>query len=362
MTGPPSRRSQDPIAGPRRTPARSFDPTLTRKGGFSHPGTLILAAVAIVFTAYILGYLPQLDPLFSRIESSTRTQGLPIIAPILIGLVGLFVLILVLIALRAILNALSSGVRALSFSGRPYVSVEDFQETAAGRQISARVAKETYDALTAHYPSKMSIQLADDLRLRLHFTQDNILFLQSRLLNRCDRREVIGFSPTNLRTVQDLLQHIETAPPQHVPDNGIRRRNNDPNPASTSTSNDRPSALRLIETDRTLTSVDRRVNRHTASIRPAGDKTRQPAEPSAIRNVPAGDDPHFLPPRKFDASGLAASELPASEHQRRSTDGSASTAPGSAAPGTTEFFRPRRSADFTPVRRSTDVPPSTDPE
>ena len=41
---------------------RSLDPTLTRKRGtLSHPGSLLIAAVALIFFAYMFGFLPQLD-------------------------------------------------------------------------------------------------------------------------------------------------------------------------------------------------------------------------------------------------------------------------------------------------------------
>ena len=52
----------------RLSPMRSKDPHLTRRGLLAHPGTLLLGAVAIVFTAYILGYLPQFDTLFGEVD------------------------------------------------------------------------------------------------------------------------------------------------------------------------------------------------------------------------------------------------------------------------------------------------------
>ncbi|MHB8234716.1 MAG: hypothetical protein ACYDHT_08700, partial [Solirubrobacteraceae bacterium] len=75
----------------------------------------------------------------------------------------------------------------------------------------------TYRALTPHYPDqKMCIQLRDHLWHQLHLSEENILFVQSNVLKRCDRREVLFFSTADLHTVLDLMYHVEGAPPQPV--------------------------------------------------------------------------------------------------------------------------------------------------
>ena len=64
----------------------------------------------------------------------------------------------------------------------------------------------------------MCIQFQDHLLRQLHLSEENILFLQSNILNRCDRREVLFFSADDLDTVLDLMRHVESALPQHVRD------------------------------------------------------------------------------------------------------------------------------------------------
>jgi hypothetical protein len=200
----------------RLSPTRSRDPHLTRRGILSHPAALLLGVVAIVFTAYVLGYLPQLDDILGRLAKSSRDEGLSIVAPILFGLAGLFALALVLLALRSIGRLFRSLGRIARFAGRTAISLQSFAKSAEMQGISARVSHETYQALTPHYPSKMCIHLQDHLRRQLHLSEENILFIQSNILNRCDRREVLFFSADGLETVLDLMRHIESAPPQHV--------------------------------------------------------------------------------------------------------------------------------------------------
>jgi hypothetical protein len=205
----------------RLSPPRSKDPHLTRHGLLSHPGTLLLGFLAIIFTAYVLGYLPQLDVLFGQAIKSSRDKGFSIVAPILSGLAGLFVLVLLLLALRSIGQLFRSLERKARFSGRTAISMQSFRGSAARHGISPRVAEETYRALTSHYPDqKMCIQLQDHLWHHLHLSEENILFIQSNVLNRCDRREVLFFSTADLHTVLDLMHHVEGAPPQHVRETG----------------------------------------------------------------------------------------------------------------------------------------------
>lgn len=187
-----------------------------RRGILSHPAALLLGVAAIVFTAYALGYLPQLDEIIGQLTRSSHDEGLSIVAPILVGLVSLFALALVLLALRSIGRLFRSLERIARFSGRTAVSLQSFTKSVGTQGVSARVAHETYRALTPHYPSKMCIHLQDHLRRQLHLSEENILFIQSNILNRCDRREVLFFSAGSLETVLDLMCHVESAPPQHV--------------------------------------------------------------------------------------------------------------------------------------------------
>jgi hypothetical protein len=199
-----------------QSPARSKDPHLTRRGLPAHPGTLLLGVVAIVFTAYVLGYLPQFDTIFRELLKSCQDEGFAIVAPILLGLVSLFALVLLLLTLRSIGHLFRSFDKLTRFSGRKAVSLQSFTKSAEMQGIHVRVAQETYRALAPHYPTRMCIQLQDHLWHQLHLSEENIMFIRSNILNRCDRREVLFFSVGGLDTVLDLMRHVESAPPQHV--------------------------------------------------------------------------------------------------------------------------------------------------
>jgi hypothetical protein len=305
----------------RLSPTRSQDPHLTRRGILSHPAPLLLGVVATVFTAYALGYLPQLDEIFGRLTKSSHDEGLSIVAPIFFGLVSLFALALLLLALRSIGRLFRSLERIARFSGRTAISLQSFAKSAETQGISARVAHESYTALTRHYPSKMCIHLQDHLRRQLHLSEENILFIQSNMLNRCDRREVLFFSAGGPETVLDLMRHVESAPPQHVRETG-------------------PAGVGGDETTRG---------------RREGD--RLPAELLERRALPTDGGLHGAPVpgrRRGDFGGV----------RRRSSDLPRTTLPGLRVPLATKspedglpesrpaFFHPlSRSTDFVPRRR-----------
>jgi hypothetical protein len=206
------------------SPPSPKDLRLTRRGLLSHPRTLVLGAVAIVFTAFVLGHLPQLDILLEHALKSSHDEGLSIVLLILVGLASLFALLLLLLALPSIGRLFRSFEQRARFSERTAISLQSFRRSAEVQGISQRVAGETYRALTPHYPSrKMCIQLRDNLRHQLHLSEENILFLRSNVLNRCDRRELPFFSIADLHTVLDLMYHVESAPPQHVRETGFSR-------------------------------------------------------------------------------------------------------------------------------------------
>lgn len=211
---------------------RAREPNLTRRGLLGHPRTLLLALLAIVFTAYVLGYLPQLDVLFGSAIDDSRSHGLLIVGPVILLIVGLFVVFVLLLILGFLGNLLTSIARSFTFVGRKHTTVQQFTTLAQMEGLSARVAKETYELLKPHYPAKMCIGLEDQLRQHLGLNDEGILFLQSRLLHRCDRREVLSFSVESIQTVFDLMQHVEGAPSQHVSGAVLRRRSVDLNPAA----------------------------------------------------------------------------------------------------------------------------------
>jgi hypothetical protein len=268
----------------RSVPRQSIDPTLTRKGALAHPGTLLLGALALVFTAYVLGYLPQLDVFSDHAVRVTRDQGLPIAAPILLGIVGLIVLFVLLLILRSLFDAIRSARKSVSFLGRETISIPSFVLSAAENRIGSRVAIETYNLLKPHYPKTMCIEVEDDLRRELRLSDENILFLQSQLLNRCDRRELLSFSVGQITTILDLMRHAEHAPPQHLSEPSLRRQAGFP-----SSSHATPASASVFS---------KTSSAHPNQIYPV-QKTTQVLPP-----------PDFIPPRRFSDTG----------ERRRATD------------------------------------------
>jgi hypothetical protein len=319
------------------SPPRSKDPHLTRRGLLSHPGTLLLGALAIAFSAYVLGYLPQLDLLFAQALKSSHDEGLSIVTPILLGLASLFVLMLLLLALRSIGRLFQSFEKTARFSGRTAISLQSFRRSAEMHGISPRVAEETFRALTPHYPNqKMCIQLQDHLWHQLHLSEENILFVQSNVLNRCDRREVLFFSTANLHTVLDLMHHVESAPPQHVRETGASGIYE---PGATGR-----REIALVGGD---------------GMDPGRRGTdRIPAEFANRRAFPSDGDLHCAPipaRRRGDYNGTRrrAGDLAARSAHLPPEPAAPAHAPPEASPA---FFHPRnRSTDFTPRRRS-DLP------
>jgi hypothetical protein len=323
------------------TSPTSHDPVLTRKGSLSHPGTLLLGALALLFTADVLGYLPQLDRFLGQAVQISRSQGLAIVAPILLGLVALYAIFSSLLVLQAIGNLFRSLSQRIRFSGRTIISLEHFTQSAEAHGISPCTAHETYLVLAPYYPGTMSIQLQDHLGHQLRLSQENILFLQSHLLHRCDRREVLCFSPDHLHTVLDLMRHIETAPPQHV------RARPQELPIGTAANGQPDAPLYMTKTD-TLRTAE-------SSSRREGD--RLPEDLSERRLAVPDGGLHGAPfpgRRRGDYSGI----------RRRTNDlgSGAVTAPRNTILPLENlvvkaaFFHPRnRSTDFTPRRRG-DLP------
>jgi hypothetical protein len=75
------------------------DPPLTRRRGIlTHPGSLILAAIAVLYTAFLFGFFPQdlPDRLFGSLSNHRqwvqRVSGNGLIFEIAIAVAGLFLL------------------------------------------------------------------------------------------------------------------------------------------------------------------------------------------------------------------------------------------------------------------------------
>lgn len=366
---------------------RAREPDLTRKGPLGHPRTILLAIVAVIFTAYVLGYLPQLDSLFGSAVENSRNHGLLIVGPIVLLIVGLFVLFILLLIFGFLGNLLTSFSRTVTFFGRSHTTLDEFTKLAQAQGIPARVAKETYELLRPHYPRKMCIALEDELRKHLILKDESIRYLQSKLLNRCDRREVLSFSVASLQTVFDLMQHVEGAPPQHVSGTLLRRRNIDLNPEAIGQR--RVEQRRGTYRDVAVAGTDKRLNPsdRRSIARRDGDGAQEPpqqeqpasfhsdveitATPSdaqirmdrrapIVDSLPPaapivkrqGDDPNYLPPRRREYSGMF----------RRVTDTAApAPAPGASQPSSLDDpdFRPRTRPDYSGIlRRASDIAPS----
>ncbi len=362
---------------------RAREPDLTRKGLLGHPRTLLLAVVAIVFTAYVLGYLPQLDSLFGSAVENSRNHGLLIVGPIVLLIVGLFVLFILLLILGFLGNLLTSFSRTVTFFGRKHTTLQQFTTLAQMQGLSSRVAKETYELLKPHYPRKMCIAVEDELRKHLILKDENIRYLQSKLLNRCDRREVLSFSVETLQTVFDLMQHAEGAPPQHVSGTVLRRRNIDLNPGVLANrragqrrevdeagppadadhrlnSSDRRDAARR-ESDRVQQSAQQKQSAASydspsvlprPSIAPVRADRREPIVDPVPPVKPAAaqqeDDPHYLPPRRREHSGM---------FRRVADPGAPAPNPDAGQPANLDDpdFRPRSRPDYSGIlRRASD--------
>lgn len=377
---------------------RAREPSLTRKGLLGHPRTLLLTVIAIVFTAYVLGYLPQLDSFFGSAVEKSRSHGLFVVGPIILFIVGLFVLFIFVLILGFLSQLLTSLSRRGTFFGRQPTTLDQFIALAQAQGVSPRVAKETYQILEPYYPRTMCIDLEDELRRHLIFKDENILYIQSRLLNRCDRREVLSFSVETIQTVFDLMLHAEGAPPQHVSGAVVRRRRIDFD-ADVLVDRRRQDADRSQYTDhnRRLNLSDRRtasrwvdehqqpVAKHGQSLPPTSpaiqpplgnslDSASTPRNASGIRhrkdailaplppiaaslgpqdgsassNLPHADDTHLLPPRRREYSGMF----------RRATDPPAPpTTPAASQPSNLDDpdFRPRARPDYSGIlRRASD--------
>jgi len=291
---------------------RTIDPTLTRKrGALSHPGSLLIAAVALIFFAYIFGALPQLDTYFNGLTtaiSGQRAAAMTIweLAPY----VGAGVVALILIAY--LWNKAAAAMRLSSkrgmVAGRPSLSNAQFVAIASEHAISAKVAHQAYKALHADYGTNMKVDLNDDLRRDLHWKETHVLDTMTNLARHCDRKKNFKIEPTAVRTVLDLLLYLESCPKFSLTESSAHRRKYGRNP-------DRPSGMRraLNGVTRMLKPAHKRndvVNAlHAKPAAPAAyAKPAAPAAPVQAALVHAAPPPEkkpalsFIRPRKYPPS------------------------------------------------------------
>ncbi len=140
---------------------RTIDPTLTRKrGALSHPGSLLLALVAIIFFAYIFGLLPQLDTYFNSLTHSIDNQRDTAMtiwqyAPLVAG--GIAALIALAWLWGKAVDALQHSAKQSMVAGRIGLTEEQFVALTAKHSVSAKVAHHAYKLLQADYTRTMKV-------------------------------------------------------------------------------------------------------------------------------------------------------------------------------------------------------------
>jgi len=207
---------------------RTIDPTLTRKrGAMSHPGSLLLALVAIIFFAYIFGLLPQLDTYFNSLTHSIDNQRAAAMtiwqyAPIVGG--GIAALIVFAWLWGKASDAFKLSSKRSMVAGRQTVSEAEFISLAAKHSVSAKVAQQTYKLLQHDYSHSMKVSMKDDLRRDLHWKETHLLDMMSHLVRYCDRKKNLKAHPDAIRTVLDLLLYVESCPKHFLTDSSVQRR------------------------------------------------------------------------------------------------------------------------------------------
>lgn len=276
---------------------RTVDPTLTRKrGALSHPGSLLLAAAALVFFAYIFGLLPQLDTWFSALTGSIdnqRDMAMTIwqYVPIVGG--GIAVLVLSAWLWGKASDALKYSAKRSMVAGRKKVPEAEFIALAAKHSVSAKVAQQTYRQLLHDYTGSMKVDLNDDLRRDLHWKETHVLDVMGNLARHCDRKKNLKTQPASVHTVLDLLLYVESCPKQFLTESAVRRRDGLKNPAK------RASGMRsaMEGVTRLLKPAHKRSDVMKAMQTPAEQAMQAaPLEEKLPEKKPALS---FIRPRKF---------------------------------------------------------------
>jgi hypothetical protein len=211
---------------------RAVDPTLTRKcSALSHPGSLLLAAVAITFFAYMFGALPQLDTYYNGLVGSIngqRNAAMTIYQYAPAAGIGIFILILIVYLWGRASHGLKQGAKRSMVAGRPGVSEAGFIDLAAKHAVTGKVAQQTYRLLHTDYTKSMKVNVKDDLRRDLHWKETHLLDVMGNLTRKCDRKKNLKANPDAIRTVLDLLLYVESCPRHFLTESGVRRRDGKP--------------------------------------------------------------------------------------------------------------------------------------
>lgn len=209
---------------------RSVDPDLTRTGLLSHPGSLATAAAAVLFSLYVFnvgGTATFLDNLFSSANTSVQSHNNQVVnlmidaVPYIAGGIVFLFLLFVFMWLR---KKLRRRQRHMFLRKRQSVDVQEFVTLAKGHGISAKVAMQAYRILKPSYEGDMRAKLGDDLRSHLQMKDLDVDVLCQRLLHYTDRKKPIGgASIQEIRTVEDLMLHVEKAPSHFITHSMARR-------------------------------------------------------------------------------------------------------------------------------------------
>ena len=208
------RRSTDPQR-------RSSDPTLTRTGILSHPGTLLMGLGGFLFAAYIFnvgGTATYLDALFNGWNDAAHAQnhrvqsGVEMAIPYAVAFIALIVLYAIL---KGIGSALTSRKTTKQLAPRREITLEEFTEHVANKGISPKVAKESFKLLLPFYRNRMRTRLTDSLSGVLQMNRVQIADLYANLLYHTDRHMPHGDDPEiDADTVLELLTLVEKARPR----------------------------------------------------------------------------------------------------------------------------------------------------
>ena len=279
---------------------RSIDPTLTRqRGALSHPGTLLTAAAALIFFAYI--FIPevqtQLNSYFDKLTggiSAQRDAAMTIwqYAPYVGG--GIAGLVVLAWIWGKVSDALKQSSKRSMVAGRAGVSEAEFVTLAAGYAVSAKVAQQTYKLLHTDYTKSMKVNVKDDLRRDLHWKESHVMDVMGNLARHCDRKKNLKANPNAVRTVLDLLLYVESCPKHFLTESSVQRRRHKEHA---------PSGMR-----RAIQGVTRMLKPHhkRSDVMKA---LQTPAEQAAQAKPPAETKPlpekkpalSFIRPRKFPA-------------------------------------------------------------
>jgi hypothetical protein len=252
---------------------RSIDPVLPRKGPIGSPGIFLLIAVAILCSAYALGYLPHFGSLLEK--------------PSLVfyGVAGVVAFLVLLVLLRSLDLAVRKTGDTTPFADRRYKTIARYVAEATDQGISLRVARESYHLLQHFYPGKMCAELNDDLDRDLGISEEALSTLHAGLLHRCDRQESTKPELAALNTVLDLLLSIEAARLNHF-EHSISRGGSEGRLSASSGQHGvaHPYNSRSRTTPR-LSGLHRRASDYNGPRRRATDRRATAAYTGALRRA-----------------------------------------------------------------------------